>query len=147
MIGACFAPPCCTFSLAACRRIIYRTRFLPWGVSGLPPEKEENVRHGNRLLRTALLIMKWLHQAGIAFCFEHPVSACNSFTPALQKWCDTSGCVVCVLDQCQFGQRLINMTKLLLNHVEPLDAETLCVTCKYLNNVCSSSGRPHMCLG
>ena len=112
MIGACPAPPCGTFSLAACRKIIYRTWFLPWDVSGLPLEKEEKVRHGNRLLRTALLIMRWLHQAGVPFRFEHPVSAFSWFTPALLTWCNTSSCEVCVLDQCRFGQRWRKRIKL-----------------------------------
>ncbi len=143
VIAAMLAPPCSSFSPARDRTSVIRTKDYPWGLPGLSEKENEAVRLGNRCMRAALRIIRWLDFWKIPWIFEQPHCSKAWFTPELIALQNADHTHVLVTDFCQFHTQWRKRTRLLAGNVDWNDFQRCGRLCTGKHGVCSRSNRLH----
>ena len=143
VLSAMVAPPCTTFSVARDRTAVIRTRRRPWGLSQVSAKDRAKLLEGNRCMRAAIDLIKYLHRYGIPWILEHPFSSKAWFLPELQSLEQTPNVQVAVCDFCQYNAQWRKRTRFLCGHVDGQDLARLQKRC-WGHGICSRTNKPHI---
>ena len=143
ILGAMLAPPCSSFSPARDRTMVVRTRDYPWGLPNLPDHELQKVIVGNKCIKCALLIIKWLDSKKLPWVIENPHSSKIWFLPPLQRLQKARHTEVVVTDFCCYGTRWRKRTRLLCGNIDEADLMRLRRMCRGPPGICERTGLPH----
>ena len=128
ILSAFLAPPCGSFSLI--NASVCRSESDPWC---LKPQKTDKARDaitiGNKCMRAAIEIIKWLESCGIPWILEHPLTSRAWYLPFFKSLVRKPHVVAVVCDQCQYGARWRKSTKLVCSRIEPSCFDRLSKRC------------------
>ena len=145
LVAACLAPPCTSFS--AQQRGKLRSLPWPWSKPGLSPERQEKVRVGNLLARSALALIRVFHRCRIPSVLEHPHASFLWHTPQVVRLRKLASVRFIFVDHCAFGSPHRKRTGLLFGHCDHADIEALAeCRCHSSDGICDFSGERHVIL-
>ena len=129
ILSAFLAPPCGSFSLI--NRSVSRSKCDPWGLGPQESEKARaSVTVGNRCMKAAIQIIKWLEQEKVPWIMEHPLSSRAWYIPFFNTLLRKDHVVALDLDQCQYGVPWRKSTRLICSRIDPCSFERLNKRCR-----------------
>ena len=145
--GACFAPPCGTFSAALFWSGRLRSRDEPWGLSDLTEKQRVKVDHANSVIRAVINIIKDLNRYRIPWIIENPWQSLLWWIPFFTDMMSTPYVHRIVSDFCRFGRPWRKRTVFISGHVDFQDLGRLNLQCGGTRGFCpSNQGRRHFVL-
>ena len=77
VLGAVFAPPMASFSVAKDRTTVIRNHAYPWGVpvSTMTPADQQRVLFGNACAKSVLRLIRALDRYRLPWCVVHPLGS------------------------------------------------------------------------
>jgi hypothetical protein len=139
--GVWFGTPCSSFSVA--RRPAVRSAERPWGLSGLPPHRQEVCKLGNELASITANFVRFLRPLGIPCALENPQSSLLWKLPPFKTLLSRLDCESSVCCQCSFGARWRKATR-----VAAWGASTHAFKqmCHSKTTICDFTLKPHIIL-
>jgi hypothetical protein len=145
--GACFAPPCGTFSAALFWTGRLRSRDEPWGLKGLDEKQSIKISQANKVIRSVITIVKSLNKHHVPWIIENPWQRLLWWVPFFIGMLTTSYVHRIVCDFCRFGKPWRKRTVFISGHIDFQDLGRLNRQCGGTRGFCpSNDGRRHFVL-
>jgi hypothetical protein len=145
--GACFAPPCGTFSAALFWTGRLRSRDELWGLSTLGEKQRIKTSQANKVIHSVITIIKALNRHHIPWIIENPWQSLLWWVPFFIDMLATSYVQRIVCDFCRFGKPWRKRTVFISGHIDFQDLGRLNKQCTGTRGFCpANNGRRHFVL-
>ena len=146
VLGAVFAPPMASFSVAKDRTTVIRNHAYPWGVpvSTMTPADQQRVLFGNACAKSVLRLIRALDRYRLPWCVVHPLGSKLWLLPPFDSLADMPHVHSQVVDCCQLGAQCKRPVLVSFGNLDSQDLERLSpLRCRGSQGVCSRTQKRH----
>ena len=142
--AAMVALPCATLSRA--RQPQLRANANLWGLPGLSPQDQQQLRHANQMIRNTLILLRLLTALRAPWILENPQTSLIWRFGGVKALARHRHARKVILDQCMWGSPWRKGTTLLCYRAPALWQRLLRRRCRCCGGVCERTGVPHVWL-